>query len=242
MKKNKIGFFNKENQKRIQKLSLISQKEKELGVWNIEHQISASKAAHSPEAEKLRKENKIGFYNKELQKIASENGRITSNLAFKLKVYTFLSSNITTNLFLYDSFNEIIPADYNSFKKYNKVNGIWAIWGENSDGIKVCLDVCQTIDIGKEMQIGMRKLVAKKQNKYKEFIKYKNIFFILVKQDILIFEDRELLEAFYAIENNSIYWSPSPTQLKLIKLSKEELYKLIEEYNNKILNLKNKVI
>ena len=229
-KENKIGIYDPEQ--KMTKLSktpeaiakwITTNKKNKTGVFNKEHQLNANRAAV-----KSNKENKTGFFNKEIQKRVSE----AAHKILKLNIKNFLSLNTTINLFLGDSFDKIITADYSSFSDYNNIPGIWAIWGENLNGIKICLDVCQTKDIGNEMRLGLRKLVAQKQNKYKNFTNYKNIIFIPIKLDILEFKDRELLEAFYAIKNNSLYWSPSPSQLKLIKLSKEELYRFIEKYNN----------
>ena len=161
--------------------------------------------------------------------------KINNNL-FKIKLKRFLSMNISINLFLCNSFDKIIPAAYSSFSCYNKVPGVWAIWGENLDGIKVCLDVCQTKDIGNEMRYGTRKLIKHTQKKYKEFIKYKNIFFIPIKLNVYIFDERELIEALYAIKYNSIYWSTSFTQLKLLKMTKEEFKEYIISINKDYLD------
>ena len=216
MKENKIGFYNLGIQKHIHD----TQKLNGTGIYNKEQQ----KRIHE-----MQKINKTGIYNPKIKEALIE----------KFKV--FIISNISINLSVVNSFNEIIPATYSSFDIYNKIPGIWAIWGEDSDDIKLCLDVCQTKDIGNEMRKGLRKLITQKNKKYKKFINYKNIIFILIKSNILDFKERELLEAIYAVKNNSIYWSPSPTQLKLLRLTEEQFRKYALSIKNKNL-LKKEVL
>ena len=235
MKNNESGIYNTEVRAKGHKII----KEKGLGAFDSKVRKIAQKNAHIPEVDKHRTQinikNKIGIYNPKVQKIAHEKIKTI----FKLKIKNLLSSIIINDLFLGDSFDKIIPVSYDSFSEYNNVPGIWAIYGENLDRIKVCLDVCQTKDIGNEMRYGMRKLIKHTNSKYKEFIKYKNIFFILVKTNILNFEKRELIEAIYAVENNSLFWSTSPTQLKYIKSDINELYKKLIKLDEVIISKNN---
>ena len=196
--------------------------------------------AHKIEANEKRKitqkKNGTGIYN--------PNNFIKINNILKLNIKKFLAFKITINLFIENSFNEIISADYSSFSYYNNIPGIWAVYGKNLDNIKICLDVCQTKDIGNEMRLGLRKLIAQKNNKYKEFVKYKDIIFIPVKLNIMDFEKREAIKALYAIKYNSLYWSPSPTQLKLLKMKEKEFNDyilLMTEKDNINFNIDSKI-
>ena len=222
-KQNKTSFYNDKTQKQAQKQAHTPEKEKSRNEINKKNKTGVYRIGFFDNMKK----KKLGIFNLEHQISASK----TSHAIVKLNIKKFISSNITIDLFINNSFSKIIPADYESFNKYNNISGVWAIWGENSNGIKVCLDVCQTKNIGNEMRLGMRKSVIHKVSKYKEFVKYKNIFFILVKIHITIFKDRELIEIIYAIKNNSLYWYPSPTQMKLIKLDNNNLIEFIEKSN-----------
>ena len=218
MRKNKVGFFDINFILKTHK----TMKENKLGLYNPEIRKLASKRAI-----KTMKENKTGVFSIEHQIKASK----AAIKVVKQNIKNFMSLNITSDLFVGDSLEEINHADYDSFKKYNKISGIWAIWGENSLKEKICLDVCQTSDIGNEMRLGMRKLVSQKVKKYNEFIKYKNIIFIIVKIDIKEIKERELIEAIYASKYNSLYWSPAPTQMTYIKNNINDIFDKLNTIN-----------
>ena len=194
------------------------------GLYDLIGRAKGQIAAHSSETNEKRNDklklNGLGLYDPKVR----AKGREAAYNAVIENIKAFISSNITTNLFIDNSFSEINAADYDSFIQYNKVSGIWAIYGQNSNNEKICLDVCQTKDIGKEMRLSVRKIVSQKIFKYKEFVNYKNIIFTIVKLNINNFNDRELIEAIYAYKFNAKYWLPSPTQLKYINENDKDFY------------------
>ena len=118
----------------------------------------------------------------------------------------------------------ISKASLKGIEKFNKIPGVWAIWSGNE-----CLDVCQTIDIGKEMLTVSRCLDFNKdltdeeieeenkryyynRRKKRDQAQYDDITYKIVAINIEDKEKREEIEAYYAHENKSIFWSPAPNQ------------------------------
>ena len=118
----------------------------------------------------------------------------------------------------------ISKASLKDIEKFNKIPGVWAIWSGNE-----CLDVCQTIDIGKEMLTVSRCLDFNKdltdeeieeenkryyynRRKKRDQAQYDDITYKIVAINIEDKEKREEIEAYYAHENKSIFWSPAPNQ------------------------------
>lgn len=123
-----------------------------------------------------------------------------------------------------------IPLDF--IDCYNGVPGVWSI--ETASGI--CLEVCETIDIGTEMRLGVRKLAKGRENlsltedeirdKYTrpgEYLKYRSIVarsqelgseivFKIIETNVQDIQDRHTIEAIYAHQNRAEFWSPSPLQ------------------------------
>lgn len=120
----------------------------------------------------------------------------------------------------------------NNFKSLIGVPGVWAVWDSDK---KICFDVAQTKNIGKEMFLYLRKLDYNKDLSDKDIInenkryfynlkKYRNIMkdcnkvcFILVSINISSKEERELIEIKYAYDNKARYWNLAPGQLLSIK-------------------------
>lgn len=113
-------------------------------------------------------------------------------------------------------------------KNFNSMSGVWSLWGINKETkIRECLTVGQTIDLGEELNWSIRVLANEelqeletkepgstgRWNKIQLF--YNNYEFTIVSQDSNSFEQRELIEMSYAIQNSSIYWLPSITQLNI---------------------------
>lgn len=113
--------------------------------------------------------------------------------------------------------------------KYLGISGVWAVFG--LDGLeKVCLDVCQTKDIGKEMYGWLRNANACKDKtddeiyqlnekymkynriKKRDIMNHEEISFSIVKINVETKEDREKCELLYAYQNKAKYWSPAPGQ------------------------------
>ena len=140
------------------------------------------------------------------------------------------------NIFIQEK-EELNITNYFSFKKYDNVPGVWSIFGEGLDGIKICLEVCQTQDIGKEMLRGIRLLSEGKNNKdktneeikqsrilynsddsnrrikYRNIVEYKNIIFVIIDINIKTKKERESIEGIYAIKNDAKYWKPTVSQI-----------------------------
>ena len=143
----------------------------------------------------------------------------------------FYSQNI--NLISYKNENETIS--YNMINKYNKIPGVWSVWGFK-DNRNICLNVCQTIDIGKEISENIRGWHRRKglsdediensckNRQYKEsiirrFKKQRNIIdfsntlnIIIVAKNINNKKKRENIEAQYAHDNKAMFWNPAPGQ------------------------------
>jgi len=96
-------------------------------------------------------------------------------------------------------------------KKLNRTSGVWSIWGSNENDRRICLDVHQTINIGKEMKwIWKRSLDGKRVRKYQHiFSGYKEIIFKVVALNIENLEERQQIETDYACKNNALYWNGS---------------------------------
>lgn len=127
--------------------------------------------------------------------------------------------------------NKII--EFNDIDDYNNISGVYALWGERETGEKVCLNVCQTINIGRELfrfvrnsnryknksdedinkTLNSRNNSKRKLNKIKtcrDINNYKNLELVLIAKDIDSKEERENIEMRYAHENKAIFWHPAP--------------------------------
>ena len=128
---------------------------------------------------------------------------------------------------------------FNSLDILNGIPGIWSIWSKNKNNEEICLEVCETQNIGKEMLQGIRLIHKGKENLNKtdieikesrknyiiddssKRIKYRNIYshnkygeiiFKLVKININNKIERQDLEAQYAHDNKALFWNPAPGQ------------------------------
>ena len=163
---------------------------------------------------------------------------------------TFYASKL--DLVLFESDNKIITLE--EINNYNNISGVWSIWGTNEKDNKICLDVCETQDIGKEMLKGLRLIGEGRNNKDKTYeeiresrsnyttndlgkrIKYKNIaeylkygyvIFKLVIVNILTKNERWDIESKYAHDNYAKYWNPAFGQ-KLISNINYNNFKIIK--------------
>lgn len=128
-------------------------------------------------------------------------------------------------LISFDSLDQEISWD--NIDSLKGIPGVWSVWSSNNE----CLDVCQTIDIGKEMLAWIRSYKACKGKSDEELIemniKYRRYnrrkkrdiakhcfnlnskpIFKVVSTNIETKEQREAIESQYAHDNKSIFWSP----------------------------------
>ncbi|MGM0197361.1 hypothetical protein [Enterococcus sp. AZ180] len=123
------------------------------------------------------------------------------------------------------------PVSIESIDPYAGIPGVWAIFGEDLSGSRICLDVCQTKDIGSEMLGWIRQAnackgktdeeISKLNEKYSSYnrikkrniMNHKNISFVIVKEKELDFISRENIELAYACKTRAKYWSPAPGQI-----------------------------
>ena len=128
------------------------------------------------------------------------------------------------------SFNEK-PVSLDSTEIYAGIPGVWAVFGEESPGYEIFLDVCQTKDIGSEMLGWIRQANACKDktdeelielnekhmsyNRFKkrDIMNHDKISFKIVALDVAEFNEREKVELDYACQSKSKFWSPAPGQL-----------------------------
>lgn len=116
--------------------------------------------------------------------------------------------------------------EYDSFSKHSGVEGVWAVWSGDT-----CLDVAQTIDIGKEMNLFLRKIRAGRIEKYARMAEFERIEFRLVTTDRT--KNLDIVEISYAMENGALYWNPSPVQLSLFNRIKGMTAAELLEFVNK---------
>lgn len=191
----KIG---KENSSKIIKNWLKSeegQKHITKNLKKIHKDMSENKGANSPESRRKSIETRM--------------------LKHKLKInnmYKSLDINLKIDNTLIEDIN------LNTFDSFIDINGVWSVWGKikESDNY-ICLDVAETINIGKEMNTFLRKCISKRNNKYEEISKYKFLEFKIVKLNIVDKIEREKIEYNYAVENKSLFWNPAPKQEKYFK-------------------------
>lgn len=208
MRRNGTGFFDSENARRC---SLIAHKRmKEQGTWLynqdlVKEMVQNKLGGWSPQAVKLRTENRLASIQGLLSGIKSQGFRIVIG----------------------ESEDRVSYFD----GRLNQVPGVWAVFAV-VDGKEVCLDVAETQDIGKEIRLFFRKLEAKRIQKYKEMSEFEgSIFFKLIERDVPDRKRRELIEMIYAVENHSRFWNMSPTQIKYLsgfdlEKVKQELHEL----------------
>jgi hypothetical protein len=101
---------------------------------------------------------------------------------------------------------DVITVD--SAKSFRRIPGVWAIWGQDASDFEICLDVHESVNIGKEMKwVRKRALDGKRTKRYKYFFeRYTNIAFAIVAMYIESQAEREKIEALYASENHARYW------------------------------------
>lgn len=75
------------------------------------------------------------------------------------------------------------------------------------------------------MRLCVRKLIAARTDKYEHFRSHKSISFKIIATGVEPKEDREIIEAKYALINSSTHWNPSPTQHRT-------LAKLVHEHQH----------
>jgi hypothetical protein len=106
------------------------------------------------------------------------------------------------------------------------VSGVCPLWGTNDGQQSVCLTAGQTVNLGKELTWTLRVLsnghlkALERENPgctggWYRIQKCQNLRYMIIAQDMESFQQRELIEAAYAVKNEAIYWNPSPTQLHL---------------------------
>ena len=168
---------------------------------------------------------------KSLKNYSEEHEQLVISKAKELKIPTNWREEFYQSLFSIislESEDKIISFD--EIDKLKGIPGVWARW--TMDG--VCLNVCQTRDIGKEMLLSIRKFNSLKTLKdykkaYPDKIKswwsvYKNelkdsknnLIFKLVATNIKNKMEREKIEIQYAHDNKARYWNPAPGQTKHI--------------------------
>lgn len=115
----------------------------------------------------------------------------------------------------------------NIFEEFSNLNGkigVWSRWTEDGE----CLDVCKTKNIGKEMLSSFRSFISLVENpdqqldigwkrKYKNQLEYANGKIVFKLNSICKTEEEALiLESQLAAKFDAKYWSPEPSQMKLI--------------------------
>ena len=168
--------------------------------------------------------------------------------------------SLKLQLISFESKNKIITLK--DIDKYINIPGIWSICSKDENNQEICLDVCETQNIGKEMLGGLNLLETGKNNlnktdeeikksridyksddsnkriKYRniaEYKKYGNIIFKLVSINIENKEQRWNIESQYAHDNKAKYWNPAPGQSIIFKQKLNiQLYKNI---NTKIVKI-----
>ena len=150
------------------------------------------------------------------------------------------------NLISFDSLDQDISWD--NIDSLKDIPGVWSVWASDNK----CLDVCQTINIGREMLAWIRSYNACKDKTDEELIKM-NIkhrrynrkkkrdiakycsslntkpIFKVVSINIETKEQREAIESQYAHDNKAIFWNPGLGQ----KLTKG-LHNKSAAFSNKI--------
>jgi hypothetical protein len=93
-------------------------------------------------------------------------------------------------------------------KDFRRIPGVWAIWGRDAGDYKICLDVHESVNIGKEMKWVRKRAIDGKRTKRYEYIYgcYTDIAFTIVALHIESQAERETIEASYASENHARYW------------------------------------
>lgn len=125
----------------------------------------------------------------------------------------------------------------NDFNNYKNISGVWFIHGTDiRDGKEYCLTGGQSINICSELNRSQRILANDKlqdleiekpgcTGRWDQIQKYyNNFYYVKVAENIEDFDEREIIEAIYATENNALYWRPSPTQ------NRKDFIKKIKEY------------
>lgn len=151
----------------------------------------------------------------------------------RIQYENFYNNLINSEIFASSSFNEE-PLDINIINSLSKISGVWAIWGINKEtNVSECLTVGQTIDIAHEIKWSIRVLANEDLQDLESkdigstgrwnFIQsnYTDFEYRIISKDVVSVQERELIEAIYAIQNNSVYWLPSVTQI-YINLSSSE--------------------
>ena len=113
----------------------------------------------------------------------------------------------------------------NKLDNLKNIPGVWALWGINKENnTNECLTCGQTENISKEINWTLRVLTNPNLQKLEEeesgctgrwnFIQkdYINYNYVLINKGEENKEKREIIEAIYAINNNSKFWMPSITQ------------------------------
>ena len=225
-----LGFqnFSKEQMKIINKKSLKTQKENSTGVYDINHQIEANKKANKSIDCPIHGHIEVSF--------GGKCGKCLSNESFNRE--NFYLSNF--KLIFFKSINKTISFDI--IDSLKGISGVWSIECISNKNECICLEVCESIDIGNEMKTGIRcinkgieninksdeQLSKIYTNKLSKYIKYKNIanyikdnkmkiIFKLIAEKIEVKEQRFNIESQYAHDNKAKFWNKAPGQaIKLI--------------------------
>ena len=128
------------------------------------------------------------------------------------------------SLLIFDYYNEII--NLNFINLFDKISGVWSIWNKETNK---CLQVGQNENIGKEIKREMRLFKkygikdypkdhkdADYWHELGELMYNKQLEIKIIAQNIENLTIRLKIEAQYAHDNKSKYWSPEPGQLNLI--------------------------
>ena len=205
--KNKTGPFSKEARQKALNKSL------ENGTFSLLNLSEEAKRIRAIKTARIRIKNGThnfqseDFYSKRIWKFGREG-------FYKEKL----------NLISFESIDkEILLEDIDSLIN---IPGVWSRWSND-----MCLNVCQTNNIGREMLLSIRKFDSLKNLKtykknnpgiekswwevYLNELKdsNNNIIFKLVAINIFCKEERELIEAQYAHDNKARYWNPAPGQI-----------------------------
>ena len=146
----------------------------------------------------------------------------------------YASDNIIIS---FNSINKTINLE--DIENFKYIKGVWSIWGIDENNKEICLEVCETQNIGKEIKCCIRLLETGNNNlnktnaeikesrkhynfddsnkriKYRniaEYKKYGSLIFKLIIINVEKQEKRWNIEAQYAKDNKAKYWNPAPMQ------------------------------
>ena len=210
--------------------------------------ICATKEKMQPKycdkCDKITKRNAFGLciecvikpkFCKECNKITKRNATGQCTICYPPNSFNrdkFYSSKL--KLVSFKSDNKIITLE--DIDLYKLIPGVWSIFGLDENNKEICLDVCETQDIGNEMLKGLRLISEGKNNlgktdkaikksrfdysyndsfkriKYRNIVEYKNIIFKLVLINIETKDERWKIESQYAHDNKAKFWNLAPGQ------------------------------